>query len=350
MPLPATRFVTTSDGVSIAYMCVGDGPPIVFASNFGGDVHNYHVPITNVRGVTDSLVALGWQVIRHDTRGMGASDRDVADWSLEARVRDLDGVVGRLGLRRFALVAADSGCPTAITYAARHPERVSQLVLICPWATGAGWYALPAVRVTIAPPTSDAEWNVVFANVIGSVVTEFADPMRSRAVAESLQRTVTPAGLAAYHRASEVIDVRSLLPRVTAPTLVIHEPTFPFGSFDLCQEVVAGIRGARFAVVHERTMIGAAHEETVATLHHFLRSDASFEHVSEAPATRHHALTPRERQVLRLIAAGRSNKAIATSLKTSERTVARHITNLYRKIDAHSKAAATAYAIRHGLT
>jgi DNA-binding NarL/FixJ family response regulator len=60
-------------------------------------------------------------------------------------------------------------------------------------------------------------------------------------------------------------------------------------------------------------------------------------------------LTEREVDVLRLIAAGRSNREIADELVLSVRTVERHITNLYGKIDARGKADATAYALGHGL-
>jgi DNA-binding CsgD family transcriptional regulator len=60
-------------------------------------------------------------------------------------------------------------------------------------------------------------------------------------------------------------------------------------------------------------------------------------------------LTDREAEVLRLIAAGRTNREISAALVLSVRTVARHITNIYAKIDARNKAEATAYAIRHGL-
>ena len=63
----------------------------------------------------------------------------------------------------------------------------------------------------------------------------------------------------------------------------------------------------------------------------------------------HSGLTRREAEVLRLIAQGRTNGDIAHELKLSERTIARHITNLYAKIDVGSKAAATAYALKHGL-
>jgi non-specific serine/threonine protein kinase len=60
-------------------------------------------------------------------------------------------------------------------------------------------------------------------------------------------------------------------------------------------------------------------------------------------------LTAREMDVLRLVARGLSNKEIAAELVLSVRTVERHITNLYAKIDARGKADATAYAIHHGL-
>jgi DNA-binding CsgD family transcriptional regulator len=61
-------------------------------------------------------------------------------------------------------------------------------------------------------------------------------------------------------------------------------------------------------------------------------------------------LTPREIEVLRLIAKGRSNRLIARELDISEKTVARHISNIFTKLDLPSRSAATAYAFTHGLT
>ncbi|MEO3758865.1 LuxR C-terminal-related transcriptional regulator [Mycobacterium sp. B14F4] len=60
-------------------------------------------------------------------------------------------------------------------------------------------------------------------------------------------------------------------------------------------------------------------------------------------------LTGREREVLRLVAAGNSNREIGTRLVLSEHTVARHLQNIYAKLDLSSRAAATAYAYRHHL-
>ena len=62
-----------------------------------------------------------------------------------------------------------------------------------------------------------------------------------------------------------------------------------------------------------------------------------------------HGLTPRELQVLRLVAAGATNKAIAVELVLSERTVDRHVSNIFTKLRVSTRAAATAYAYEHQL-
>jgi DNA-binding CsgD family transcriptional regulator len=68
-----------------------------------------------------------------------------------------------------------------------------------------------------------------------------------------------------------------------------------------------------------------------------------------APSVDVHGLTARELQVLRLVAAGETNKAIATNLVLSERTVDRHVSNIFTKLGVASRTAATAYAYEHQL-
>lgn len=72
-------------------------------------------------------------------------------------------------------------------------------------------------------------------------------------------------------------------------------------------------------------------------------------HKPDAPMPDDGGLTARELQVLRLVATGRTNKAIADDLELSEKTVARHISNIFSKLDVPSRAAATAYAFEHHL-
>ena len=71
----------------------------------------------------------------------------------------------------------------------------------------------------------------------------------------------------------------------------------------------------------------------------------------EAPASPRQTagLTGREIEVLELVAAGQTNREIAKALVISEKTVARHVSNIFTKLAVTSRAAATSYALRHGL-
>lgn len=345
MPDPLMRFATSTDGVRIACLCLGKGPAVVFASNIFGDAHRHHEPASYTRGLTDHLVARGRRVVLHDTRGMGASERDVHDWSLDARVRDLEAAVHLANVERFALVGMDHAAATAIAFAVRHPHAVSHLVLHSPWASGMARAALPAARVAMSVlPTAD-EAFALFSQVIAHVVTSFENPDHGRLLADSIRRATSAANLAAYYATSASIDITPLLPNVAVPTLVLHEPSFPFSAPELCRDVASKIPGAALRILDERALTSGRHKELAAVLDDFLHADAR-----EVRTTPSAPLTRRELDVLRLIAAGRSNKAIAAALSASERTVARHITNLYGKIGASSKAAATAFALRHGLS
>ena len=130
------RFCTTSDGVRIAYATLGAGPPLVYAT--GWPVHlevEWQKPF--VRRFLEDL-AQGVTLIRYDMRGSGLSDEDVSDFSVDALIRDLEGVVEHLGLERFALLSlGDMAGPVAMTYAARYPERVTHLILNSGWLRGA---------------------------------------------------------------------------------------------------------------------------------------------------------------------------------------------------------------------
>src|SRR4030067_709391 len=85
-----------------------------------------------------------WRMlVRYDGRGSGLSDREVSDYSLEAWLLDLEAVVERLGLERFALWGSGLAGPTAIAYAARYPERVSHLLLWCSYVRGSDFWRSP---------------------------------------------------------------------------------------------------------------------------------------------------------------------------------------------------------------
>jgi DNA-binding NarL/FixJ family response regulator len=160
------------------------------------------------------------------------------------------------------------------------------------------------------------------------------------------------AGLAVYNAVNASIDLTDLLPLVKVPTLVIHEAPFPFGSYELCRGVAARIPGARLVIVTENSIAGRVHDANVTAINGFLRSTAADAHRSDGPTTLPTTLarlTARELQVLRLVAAGSTNKEIAGALGVAVSTLERHPSSLYTKIDARGRADAIAYALRHGL-
>ena len=242
------QYATASDGVRVAYISVGDGSPVVFASNIFGEVNGYRAGWPHTREITDRLVGLGWRVIRYDVRGMGSSDRDVEDLSLEGRVRDVAAVVGQLGLGRFALAGLDSGAATAVAFAVQNPAAVSRLALLSPWASGARYLRIPELRAAFSAEVVANRDAKMFANILGSVATGFQDAELVRLGTDLFLRSTTPDGLAAFNSATEQIDITDLLPHVTVPTLVIHEPAFPFGSFELLPR--SGCRHPGLAVCH----------------------------------------------------------------------------------------------------
>src|SRR4030095_10531331 len=167
----------------------------------------------------------------------------------------------------------------------------------------------------------------LFANMLGSVATGFQDAELVRLRTEWHVHSSSPDELLAYNAANEHIDVTDVLPRLGVPTLVIHERAFPFGSFELCQDVDAGIRGAQLLIVRDPSIAGRLHDETVAGIDRFLRGvtagDTSPHTPSGAGGDRSapNGLTPRELQILRQVAAGSTNKEIARKFGLAVSTV-----------------------------
>src|SRR5919197_1970763 len=128
------QFCCAPDGAQIAYAVHGRGPPLVRTPTWLTHLEfDWESPVW--RHWLDGL-AEGRTLIRYDERGCGLSDRDLEDVSLEARVRDLEAVIDAAGFEQVALLGMSQGGPAAIAYTARHPGRVSHLVLFATYARG----------------------------------------------------------------------------------------------------------------------------------------------------------------------------------------------------------------------
>jgi DNA-binding CsgD family transcriptional regulator len=119
----------------------------------------------------------------------------------------------------------------------------------------------------------------------------------------------------------------------------------------VARDLTASIPGARMIALDGTGVVPFPDvtDEFVAAVHTFLRDTPDDEQRVSARIDAGPALTPRETEILRLIASGRSSNEISLELTLSIRTVGRHITNIYAKIGARTRADATAYAIRNRL-
>src|SRR6202030_3028018 len=122
-------FCQTSDGVRIAYATVGKSSAFPVVEIVGWDSHLERSVVGTTEAQFLQYMGEHYLYVRYDGRGSGLSDRGARDLSLDARVRDLEAVMDALKLRKAALFGDSAGGATAIAYTARHPERVSRLVL-----------------------------------------------------------------------------------------------------------------------------------------------------------------------------------------------------------------------------
>jgi pimeloyl-ACP methyl ester carboxylesterase len=247
---PRIQYAKTSDGVNIAYWTMGEGQPLVYPSNIWGDIHWYlHNEAT--RREMDRLAASGWRIARYDGRGMGSSDRDVNDFGLEARLRDLETVIDAAGLERFVLCGYGQGGPVAIAYAVRFPDRVSHLVLVNSFAQGSAYYKrLPAMRALAGMRAmAEDQWEF-FTLTVATAAAGFADGILARKTAELFRSAMSAKSFLSFVDAAEKVDVLNLLPVVTTPTLVVLVRT-GFVTEDLSRELAIRIPGARFVATDD---------------------------------------------------------------------------------------------------
>jgi class 3 adenylate cyclase/pimeloyl-ACP methyl ester carboxylesterase len=249
---PRIQYAKTSDGVSIAYCVLGEGRPLVYASNVWGDLQ-WYLHNERTRSRVDALVDAGWQVVRYDGRGTGSSDRNVADFSLDARVRDLQAVVDHIGIERFVLCGFGQGGPPSIVFSVEHPERVSHLALVNTFAVGATYHEkFPAMRALINLRSMAADQWEFFTRTLASAVTGFEDTARANATAAMFRQAMSPSGFVSFVEANLQIDVSELLPHVQVPTLVVQDST-GFETEDLARDLASNIPGACFVNTNDYT-------------------------------------------------------------------------------------------------
>lgn len=338
---PQIQYATASDGVRIAFFAMGEGLPLLHTPPFPLGHLSFEWQNPANRGYFQRL-AEAHRVIRYDGRGAGLSTREVSDFSMETKLADIDAVANHLELTSFALLGFGHSGSAAIVYAAKHPERVSHLIL---WHSYAQTSDVTNIaRIEAARSLIQKDWDT-YAQLEGYRVSGWAGGRAAAWYSEYVKQSVTPEALIAAYQSIADVDVRELLPLVRAPTLVMARMASEVLPLDVARNLTAAIPNARLVMLEGTGVIPFPDvvDQYVGAVTQFLAEVG----VSEASAIV--SLTPRETEVLCLVARGRTSSEISKELTLSVRTVGRHITNIYTKIGARTRADATVYAIRHGL-
>ncbi len=337
------RFTQVASGARIAWARSGRGPPLVRAGHW----------MTHVEYDTVSALFRPWleqlgralTLIRYDERGCGLSGPDDVPLGLEAAVEELEVVVQASGLEQVALLGISGGAPGAIAYAARHPQRVSKLVLLGAYSHGL-MHREPSAQLLAYLEAQyrlmELGWGVQHAPVqqfITATMIPDGTPEQVAALNEQQRRSCDGQRAAAFMRSRVALDVRAELPGVKCPTLVLHAEGDCAVPVELGRELAAAIAGARFETLHTRNHVPLAGEPA---FDRFCEAVTAF--VGLQPATVHAGFTPRERELLALVSKGLDNLQIAATLGLAEKTVRNALSALYTRLGVEGRSHAVARA------
>jgi pimeloyl-ACP methyl ester carboxylesterase/DNA-binding CsgD family transcriptional regulator len=349
---PEIKVATAADGVRIAWTSIGNGPALI---------HLPGVPFSNIEGewrvpvLRRTFLTLGERIqfIQYDGRGTGRSQRDVTDLSLDAYLGDLDAVVEAVAVESVVLLGFYASAAHAIAWAARHPERVRGVILF--GGATSHWQTMQSPGIDALLSLIERDWST-FVESITHAWLGWPEGDEARLAAEGFRTSTTPAIARATLQAAGGIDVTADASAVRCPVLVLHRADAQVVPLEVSSELARSLPGGRLAVLPGSSagLFFEATEQVIDRIVAFVRdplAEPTAAAVAEPSRPRRGSggLSPRETEVLRLLAGGDTNGQIAARLGLSINTVERHVVNVYRKIDARGRAEATAWAIRNGV-
>lgn len=346
------RYLTTTDGVRLAWAVMGSGPALIKAANW----------LTHLQYDLESPVWQHWlqffsryfRFTRYDERGCGLSQWETPDVSMPRWIDDLEAVATASEPQRPAtLLGISHGSAACIGYAVRHPERVSRLILYGGYARG--WrlrddpeglrrYRAIVDLIRLGWGTD----NVVFRQVFTSRFAPEASPTQLGWFNDLCKRTTTPEIAAHLLLARAEVDVRELLHQVRVPTLVLHAIGDDVSPLEASRELAAGIPNAEFVQLESRNHILLEHEPAWSRFKDVVLEFTGCDAQAREGDHSVDALSPREREILSALVAGRSNVEIARNLHISDKTVRNSLTRIFDKLKVKSRTQAAVFARDHG--
>ncbi|MGA7489267.1 MAG: alpha/beta fold hydrolase [Xanthobacteraceae bacterium] len=257
-------FCRTDEGVNLAVAAVGGGAPLIKVANWLTHIeYDWESPIWSP---LLQHLAERCRLVRYDGRGNGLADRDVSDISFDAFVHDLETVVEATRVDRTAILGISQGAAVAIAYAVLHPERVSKLILYGGYAQGrnkrgsAAEAEMARAFLTIMRHGWGDEHSA-FMKAFSSVFFPNGSPQQIKWLVDLQRNTTSPENAARIRDACDDIDVVDLLPRVQAPTLVIHCRHDNVAPFEQGRLIARSIPHAKFVTLESDNHVVLADEE-----------------------------------------------------------------------------------------
>jgi pimeloyl-ACP methyl ester carboxylesterase/DNA-binding CsgD family transcriptional regulator len=346
------RYVRTGDGVQLAWAEAGTGPVLVKAANW----------LTHLDYEWESPVWRHWirffsshfRFVRHDERGCGMTDWNVGDLSFERWAEDLEAVITAADLREpRALLGISQGAASCVAYAVKYPERVSHLLLYGAYARGTYRRGEPdkerLYRALI--DLVRLRWgndNPAFRQVFTSRFIPGATDEQIGWFNDLCRKTTSPENAARLLEARAMIDITDLIGEVRVPTLVLHsrdDDVIPISEGHI---LAAGIPGAQFIELESKNHVLLENEPAWERFREEVLEFMGLKGSSHSEDPAFASLSPREREVLALIAEGLGNAEIAERLTISEKTVRNHVSNLFDKLGVWTRAQAIVFAHDRG--
>lgn len=273
-------FTKTPDGTQIAYAVVGSGPPLVKVGNY----------LSHLEYDWSSPVWMHWleelahehTLIHYDERGSGLSDWDVEDLSFDAWVRDLEAIMDDLEFNQVPLFAMSQAGAVAIAYAARHPERVSCLILHGAYARG--WLKRDLTEEQIEEERlmirlMQVGWgreNPAFRRVFATQLFPEATTDQLRALEQQMRISASPENAVRLESEMHRVDVSHLAPQIQVPTLIFHPRGDGAVPFDEGRHLASLIPRAQFVPLDSKNHLlkvqEPAWQKFILTLREFLRT------------------------------------------------------------------------------
>lgn len=264
--------------VRLRYVVDGpaDAPTVVLANSLGATWSMWDEQI-------EPLSEL-YRVIRYDARGHGGSPAPVGPYSIDDLTADVVALLDRVGVERAHFVGLSLGGMTGLRLAARHPDRVDRLVVLCtsallgPAAMWAERAALVRAQGTVA--VADAVVCRWYTKVFCSEHPEVVE------AAAAMVASTSAEGYAGCCDAIAAMDLTGDLPTITAPTLAIAGAEDPATPPDHLEAIATGIPAARLLVVPEAAHLANAEQPATIT-------SAVLDHLSRGPRRPRPGRTPR---------------------------------------------------------